>query len=226
MKSITAVIPLRAGSQRVQNKGLRPFANTTLLKLKIDELKRSDIFDNIVVNTDSEEAIAIAKECGVSYHRREAYYASSECSGSDFFEYLGRTTNSDIFAYSPPTSPLVNSKTFQKCVQTFLDNMEIFDCLSTVSSVKEFLWLDGKPINYDVYNAPNSQDLPNIVALNFACTLIETHNLIKNRNIIGEKPTFVEIGEIESVDIDTEFDFYLAEQIYIKTVLEKKSLLE
>lgn len=63
---ITAVIPIRAGSQRVKNKNLRPFGDTTLLELKIDRLKEAGVFDDIVVNTDSEEAIQIAKAKGVS----------------------------------------------------------------------------------------------------------------------------------------------------------------
>ena len=34
----TAVIPIRKGSERVPNKNLRPFAGTTLLDIKIQNL--------------------------------------------------------------------------------------------------------------------------------------------------------------------------------------------
>ena len=54
---ITAVIPVRKGSQRVPNKNLRTFADTTLLELKIQTLLQVPEIDEIVVNTDSEEAI-------------------------------------------------------------------------------------------------------------------------------------------------------------------------
>lgn len=70
---IKAVIPIRKGSQRVPNKNLRPFAGTTLLEAKIRTLKESGIFDEIIVNTDSEEAIEIARANGISFHRREDY---------------------------------------------------------------------------------------------------------------------------------------------------------
>ena len=33
MVKITAVIPIRSGSQRVKDKNLRPFANTTLVTI-------------------------------------------------------------------------------------------------------------------------------------------------------------------------------------------------
>ena len=81
-------------------------------------------------------------------------------------------------------------------------------------------------MNYDPAHAPNSQDLPNVVALNFGVTVVRKEDLIRNCNIIGKKPQFVVTDEIEAVDIDTPLDFYIAEQLYKKLVLEKKGLLE
>ena len=54
---ITAVIPVRKGSQRVKDKNLRPFAGTTLLDVKIKALLQVPEIDAIVVNTNSEAAI-------------------------------------------------------------------------------------------------------------------------------------------------------------------------
>lgn len=88
------------------------------------------------------------------------------------------------------------------------------------------MWLDGKSINYDPLNAPNSQNLPEVVALNFGATITSKEDLIRNRNIIGKHPKFVITSDIEAIDIDTPLDFYIAEQIYIKTILEGKELLE
>lgn len=224
---IKAVIPIRKGSQRVQNKNLRPFADTTLLENKIKALKKAGFFDDIIVNTDSEEAIAMAEANGVSWHRREPYYASSACSGSEFFQHLGIVTDCDVFCYCPVTSPFVSVETMMKCKALYEEKMqEGCDCVSTVSDVKEFLWLDGKPVNYDKENAPNSQNLPDVKALNFGFTMVKRESLIKNRNIIGDNPLFVTTSGIESVDIDTPLDFYIAEQIYRKVVLEGKNILD
>ena len=38
----------------------------------------------------------------------------------------------------------------------------------------------------------------------------------KERRVVGDIPGFYKLDEIESVDIDTEFDFFIAEQIYKK----------
>lgn len=62
MVKITAVIPIRSGSQRVKDKNLRPFANTTLMENKINSLLQVTELDSIIVNTNSEEAIEIVKK--------------------------------------------------------------------------------------------------------------------------------------------------------------------
>ena len=92
--------------------------------------------------------------------------------------------------------------------------------------MKEFLWLDGKPLNYDKTNAPNSQNLPDIKALNFGFTLVKRESLIRNRNIIGDNPLFITTTGIESIDIDTPLDFYIAERIYEKVIVEGRNLLD
>lgn len=224
---ITAVIPIRSGSQRVKDKNLRTFADTNLMELKIKTLLQVPELTSIVVNTNSKIAIDIVNNDypEVKTHLREEYYASSQCSGSEFFRHLGEVTDTDIFVYCPCTSPFVKAQTISKCINQFLSSSD-YDCLATVSSVKEFLWLDGKPMNYNPMHAPNSQDLPNVVALNFGVTVVTKDALIKNSNIIGKNPQFVVTDEIEAIDIDTPLDFYIAEQIYKKLVIEKKELLE
>lgn len=228
---ITAVIPIRTGSQRVKDKNLRPFADTTLLDNKIKVLQQVEELNSIIVNTNSDELVErIQREYGgtkVSTHRRDEYYASSQCSGSEFFQHLGQVTDTDIFVYAPCTSPFIKADTISRCIQMFLkERGEDCDCVSTVSSVKEFLWLNDRAMNYDPRNAPNSQDLPNIVSLNFGCTVTSRDSLIANRNIIGKKPKFVVDSDIEAIDIDTPLDFYVAEQLYIKLNLEHKGILD
>ena len=38
--TITAIIPVRANSQRVKNKNIKPFANSNLLAIKIKQLQQ------------------------------------------------------------------------------------------------------------------------------------------------------------------------------------------
>lgn len=58
---VTAVIPIRSGSQRVKDKNLRKFGNTTLMELKIENLLQVPELDKVLVNTNSEGANTIVK---------------------------------------------------------------------------------------------------------------------------------------------------------------------
>lgn len=143
---ITAVIPIRTGSQRVKDKNLRPFGDTNLMELKIKTLLQVPELTSIVVNTNSEEAIDIVNKRyrgGVKVHKREEYYASSQCSGSEFFQHLGEVTDTDIFVYCPCTSPFVKPQTISQCINQFLSSSS-YDSLATVSSIKEFLCKQSK----------------------------------------------------------------------------------
>lgn len=208
--SITAVIPIRKGSTRIPNKNFKDFKNgLSLLELKLNILKSIGSIDEIVVNTDSDIAIEIAKKYNVSYFRREDYYASSSVSQSDFFVNLAENTNSDSLLYAPCTSPFIKLETYNNVINLFKTNY--FDSVITVGVVKEFLWLDNKPINYDIKNAPNSQDLPNIHKLNFGVNIVKREVILEQKNIIGRTPFFYEISEHEGIDIDYQIDFEFAQ---------------
>jgi CMP-N-acetylneuraminic acid synthetase len=78
------------------------------------------------------------------------------------------------------------------------------------------MWLDGKPLNYDIQKSPNSQDLPDILSLNYGINIIKRTDMLQYKNIVTPTPTFYVLDEIESVDIDTELDFLVAETLYKK----------
>jgi len=214
-KKITAVVPIRVGSQRVKDKNFRPFGDTTLLKLKLETLKQVDTIDDIVVNTNSDEAIEISKEYGVSYFRREEYYASNECTNTEHWENLAFTTDTDYIMHTPCTAPLVKVETYYDFINRFNNCLDLgHDSYNSVSRVKEYLWLDNKPLNYDLDNVPNSQDLPEIYNLTFGILIISKENMLKYKNVVGKNPLFYVMDDLESVDIDTPIDFDFAEFLY------------
>jgi CMP-N-acetylneuraminic acid synthetase len=215
MKNIVAVIPIRKGSVRVPNKNFKEFYNgKNLLELKIETLLKVNGIDDIVVNTDSDDAILIAKKYGISFYKREEYYASSICSQSDFFKNLAETTNSKYVLHTPVTSPIVTIETYQHIIN--MSNENNYDSYNTVADVKDFLWLDGKSINYDIDSGsvPNSQDLPNIVKLTFGINLTLRNTMISRSNVVGYNPYFHKVSGFETLDIDTPLDFEFSKFIY------------
>jgi CMP-N,N'-diacetyllegionaminic acid synthase len=213
---LVAVIPVRKGSQRVKNKNLRKFSDTNLLSFKIETLKKVKRIDKIIINTDSDEAIEIAKKYNVDYKKREKYYASSECSNSEFWSHVAKQTKSDFILFTNCTSPLIKVETYNEIIDNFDIQYPSCDSINTVSEVKEYLYLNKIPLNFDPNKAPNSQDLPEVIKLNFAVNIIQNKIMYKKKSIVGYKPSFYTLNDIESLDIDTEDDFEYAEFLYDK----------
>ena len=213
MKNLTAVIPVRQGSQRVKNKNFREFAGKSLLEHKIDVVKNLPV-NEIIINTDSEYAIELAKKNGIKYHKRESYYASSECTNSEYHEYLAKATDSENIIITQVTAPLVTLSTFIEAIAIF--NKVDCNSLMSIKKIKEFLWYKNKPINYNLDSAPNSQDLPDYFAPTFGVIIVNREAMLDSQNYICSKPYFYEISERESIEIDTELDFEFSEFLYNK----------
>ena len=216
LKNITAVIPVRKNSQRVINKNLRLFNKKNLLIHKIEKLKQIKYIDRIIINTDSEEAIKIAEDLGVAFWRREDYYASSSCGNSEFWSHIADTTDSEYIMFTNCTSPLVKIETYNNIFKKFEEIKNIIDSLNTVTEEKNFLYLDNKAINFDPRKAPNSQDLPNIVKLNFAVNILSKKLMLTKKSVIGDNPYFFKLDQTEGFDIDTFYDFEFAEYLHKK----------
>tara|TARA_X000000950_G_scaffold28172_1_gene30360 strand:+ start:3367 stop:4047 length:681 start_codon:yes stop_codon:yes gene_type:complete len=209
---MTAVVAVRAGSQRVKNKNVRPFADTNLLELKLKVLLRVKNIDEIVVNSDSEIMLEIAKKYNVKSVKREEYFASSEASNSDFHKHIAEVTETDFIFLAPVCSPFIGVKKHYEAINNFMQSD--FDSLTSCELVKGHLWLDGEPINYSLENVPNSQDLPDIKKLNYGISIINRQVMIDRKGLVGFNPDFIILNEIESFDIDEMETFNTAEVLY------------
>ena len=118
--------------------------------------------------------------------------------------------------YSPPTAPLISVSTYYDFINTFSNLPKKHDSLLTAAYVKEHLWLEGSPLNYDPKNAPNTQDLPDVLKLTYGACLISKHNMEVCKNVVGNSPMFYVVDDLESIDIDTPLDFEFAEFLYKK----------
>lgn len=209
-----ALIMARAGSKRVKNKNLKPFAGSSLLEIKIKQLMRIKNLDGIVVNSDDEKMLEIAKNFGCEAIKRDEYYCTDEIQPNELYKHLAETFSADIIVITNTTSPLVKDETIYNAIETFKSHLDKNDSLNTGHLVKDFLWLNGKPLNYDENNKPKSQDLPDIINLNAAINITTKEMMIKNKNYVGKNPYIYLIDEIEGTDIDYPLDFEIAEFLY------------
>ena len=138
--------------------------------------------------------LSIAKDMGVSTYKREGYYASSKVNNSEYFKHVAENTDSDYIMYSPVTCPFIKVDTYKLAIERFFKD-DLFDSLATSFPVKHHMWLDGKPINYDPENSPNSQDLPEILGISYGISIISKELMIKRRNVVGYNPLLYVLNE-------------------------------
>ena len=212
---ITAVIPVRKGSTRCKNKNIRKFGDSNLLKLKIETLKKVKGIDRILVSSNCDIMLKIAKDSGVEIHKRDEQYATSDCTGSDLNVYLAKAVETEFFMRISIMTPFIPSK-YDECIDIFKEFIitNKYDSLNTVNISQHFTWNDKKPINYQYENEVPSFQLPKWYIPNFGINIIETKNVIKYKNIIGKKPYFYKTDLIQGIDIDYPCDFIISELLY------------
>ena len=216
LDEISTVITVRQGSQRVKNKNLKKFSKKNLLIYKIETLLKVKNIKKIIINTDSQEAIKIAKEFGIDYHLRDPYYASSQCPNNEFWGHIADNTKTDYILFTHCTNPMIKESTYEDVINLFVNKKNEYDSFNSVSEVKEFLILNETPINFDFNKAPNSQNLPDVIKLNFAINILSTKLMKKKASLIGDKPYFYKLKDDEGTDINTNNDFEFAEFLFNK----------
>jgi CMP-N,N'-diacetyllegionaminic acid synthase len=112
------------------------------------------------------------------------------------------------------TSPFVKISTYNDAISLFMNSN--YDSVNSVNLEKKFLWLDGKPINYPYNATPKSQDLPEIMSLNFGITIVKKDEVLKKANLVLDNHKFIILDKIQSIDIDDQTDFEIAEIIFEK----------
>ena len=212
--SYTALIAVREGSCRVPRKNIKNFAGSSLLQIKIEQALQISSIDKVVVSSDSEEMLLLASSLGAIPIKRPKKYCSNSIPMKDVYEYLAKSVDGDHIIYLHVTSPLLKKKTLEKSIEIYKKLQNEYCSLATVEHLMKYIWYENKAINYDPTNHPRSQDLPKYFALNFAINILPRKIMIESKSILGNKfyPFF--ISEEESIDVDTELDFLVAEEIF------------
>ena len=213
--TIAALIGVRGGSKRVKNKNSRNFANSNLLDIKVKHMLNITLLDKVIVNSEDDELLSIAHESGAETIKRDPEFASDEISTSDYYQNIAENCEADIIVSVTATTPLIEKASYVKGIRKFLEVVgQGYDSVTSCSPDKEFLYMDGKPLYYYPSKQVRSQDLPEIVSVNYGYSILFRKDMIRNKNIVGKNPLFVPLSKVESVDIDTHEDFYIAETLY------------
>ena len=123
-----AIIPARGGSKRIPKKNLRPFCDKPIIFYAIDTARRSGLFDEIMVSTDSEEIAEIAKGFGATVpFMRSAENADDHATTEDVLlevlaEYEKRGEKFEYLTCIYPTAVLLDPEMLTEADRIMKEN--------------------------------------------------------------------------------------------------------
>ena len=106
--SVLAIIPARKGSKRLPNKNIRHFCGKPLISWTIEAALGSELIDDIVVTSDHQDVLRIANNYGVPCRDRPKELSSDEASSFAVAEDVlqSRSRHYGVTVLLQPTSPL------------------------------------------------------------------------------------------------------------------------
>lgn len=216
---ITAVIPVRAGSRRVPNKNIKPFGDNNLLVRKIHQLKTVSEIDEIVISSDSDEMLEIAKNEGCLIQKRPIEYCDKKTKTfNKVVKYIASKIFADIMIWAPCVCPFTIADNFKSAIKSYRQNVKNgpFDSVVSAKLFKEFLFDEKGPCNFSIERFVKSQDLPDWKIIVNGFFVAKPSDMEKWGFVYGKNPYLVSLSKIEAIDIDDQFDFDLAE-FFLKT---------
>jgi len=213
MTKIACFIPIKNNSSRVSNKNLRLLRDIPLYRYALDTVINSKVFDDVFVDTDSEDVKNYCIEKNINIIDRDPKLSKDSANGNDLLEHwIDIKPNYDVYFQVFVTSPFLTSNTLKDCVNIMKTN-PLGDSVFTVIEDYTWYWFNGKPVNYNPKLLPRSQDAKPIIKETTSLYGISKEGFNKTKSRIGESPQIYVVDEIEGTDIDTEFDFVIAKLI-------------
>ena len=220
MSHINAFIGCRLGSTRVKFKNLSLLDNKPLFTYLTNSALASTSIDNLFLNTDSQYIVDIAKEIyknKLNYYIRPSHLGSSKAKLDDFVYDFMLKFPSEITIFFNPCCLFLKTETIDKAIKYFLKNNLDSLCASRVAQTLCFI--NNEPINFSFSTGqPRTQDLKPIHCQTCAFFIWNTKTFIKAYennsagNFCGKFESYG-LSTLESIDIDTEEDFLIAESI-------------
>jgi N-acylneuraminate cytidylyltransferase len=221
-----AIIPARKGSKGIPQKNTKHLAGIPLLAYTIKSAKKTKLINKLILSSDDDKAIEIAKEYEIEVPFKRPDYLSKDNSGSleavqhavDFYEKRGQYF--DAVLLLQPTTPFREEGFIDKAIETFiLNNCDALVSVLPVphqynphwvfeSDAKGFL----KIATGETEIIKRRQDLPKTYFRD-GSIYITKRNAIKKGTLYGDKISFIVSNPENHVNIDTLEDWEKAQYI-------------
>lgn len=205
---IVAIMPIKLNNERCPGKNIRNLGGKPLLHHELDSINATGLCDSINVYCSDEAIIPFLPQY-VNFIKRPKFLDLPTSNFTQIFTSFINTIDADIYVYAHATAPLISIETIRQCIEAVKSGE--YDSSFCAIKLQDYLWQNGKPLNFDATNIPRTQDLPPIYQETSGVYVFTKEVFKKYHRRIGIKPFIKEVTFKEAVDIDNQEDFNLAE---------------
>lgn len=218
-KKVLAIIPARGGSRGVPRKNIRSLAGKPLIAWTIEEAKKSKYIDRLILSSEDDEIIKVAKKygCEVPFVRPVQLSQDNSLGIDPVIHALEEIEGYDYVVVLQPTSPLRLVEDIDGCIDRILETNSTA-CVSVTEPNASPYWMykvnekgNMQPLIKQEELITRRQELPTVYTLNGAVYIAEIDWLKKSRSFLTEETVAFLMSKNRSYDIDTEEDFLLCE---------------
>jgi len=217
--TVLALIPARGGSKGLPGKNIRPLHGKPLIGWSIEAARASRHVTRVVVSSDDEAILAVARAGGAETpFVRPKSLAQDDTPGIDVVLHaLDILPGFDWVVLLQPTSPLRTAGDIDAAIERCFE-ADAPACVSVCETGASPWWMfsldaGGRMRSFlpSEQRPARRQDLPALYALNGALYVARVDWLRQTRSFLTEETLAHVMPPERSVDIDTLFDFRLAE---------------
>ena len=214
-----ALLPMKENSERVPKKNFRELSGKPLFFHIADSLNQAKCFDKLIINTDSDKIAKMAMDRysdWVQINERPKDLCGDFVSMNRIIEYDIKNLGDEFhFFQTHSTNPLLKTISIKKAISIYQSNIKEYDSLFSVTPIRtRFYDRDIKPINHNPKDLIRTQDLEPYYEENSNFYIFSKSSFEYSSNKrIGINANFYEMDKVESIDIDDESDFLIAQSL-------------
>lgn len=224
-KTVLGLIPARAGSKGIPGKNAKLLAGKPLIVYTIEAAKISNVFDCLMVSTDSEKIAFIARNAGAAVpFMRPAELATDTAKAIDVLQHAmfwleTQGQQFDWVMYLQPTSPLRGPVDILGACRLMKEKNA--QAVVAVCEVEHHPWWSNTlppDLSMASFVRPEAvnvqrQELPKYYRVNGAIYLAQWDFIRKGNSWFGPGTYAYIMPQERSVDVDSFLDFMLAETL-------------
>lgn len=222
---LTAFVFARGGSKGLPRKNVKPLAGKPLIGWAIEQALSVERIHRVIVSTDDPEIAEVSRSFGAQVPFLRPKHLADDTASEwhawrHALEFLRDTEGAlpDPFISIPPTSPLRLPEDIEACIARYA--LSDADMVVAVTEAHRNPWFNMVrtqdngtvvPVNNKDGAVIRRQDAPAVHDMTTFAYVADPQHILHSSGVFSGKVVAVEVPVERSIDIDTPFDFAIAE---------------